>query len=310
MEPSTQTDNPATTQGVSTGGDVNQDVLSNLVKTAQEKFGPAPSAGEPDSTQPTPPADKTGQPEGDVTPPDDTGKLTRLEQQLKKQSNLLVQFGIDPDSDVADKLAAGIITKDDILGKTEPEKPPANKVAALKSEIQAKLNAGKGLEENDFLRLVDLLEESNQQTNQFQEQSRVEALIGQCEDAMLNHLNADQFHVKAPENIQQIEQQLFLSSTDNLLTRDAQSFGDVSSFIKPKTYGHYAAKNLERLQTYRTYLIELGKQIQMQSITGKPGPNPVSSTTGAGPTAPPSPKINATNISEATRNYFKQRAAV
>jgi hypothetical protein len=308
-EPSTTTDNPATaTQGAPSSGDV----LTDLVQSYQDKH-PAPSEGEPASTQePSAPAETTGQPEG-AAQPDDSGKLSRLEQQLAQQNKLLSSIGIDPESDIAEKVAAGVLSPDDILrGRQEPTPQPtvADTFGQLEQEIQAKVESGQEVTQTDFLKFMRATKELAAQSARTQEQRQMEALVNDCESAMVGVLGTDEAHSNAPENIRKIEQEMFLSSTDVKLGQDARTFGNNPNFFKPQTFTHYAQKNLPSLQEYRNYWIEQGKKMQMNALNPKPTPNPVSSATGSGSIPAPQAQVNLDNLAATMRNYMKNQGAV
>ena len=114
-------------------------------------------------------------------------------------------------------------------------------------------------------------------------------------------------HADLPDNVKEIESQVFLSSTDNLLATETK--GDPRYLTAPN-YGFYAGKNLERLNTLRNHWIDYGKQLQKGTITPKPSVNPISPTVGSAPITPPETPTTIDNMAERAKAYTEQHGVV
>lgn len=317
MADSTQTDDP-TNAGAANTGDTNTAVLEKLAGAVQ------PSGSEPDST--TPPAstaDKTGQPEGDVTTPDDTGKLSRVEQQLAQSNQLLTSLGIDPESEIAERFQKGLITKDELLlrvgvqptpspAKTEPVLPPASAVGRLdklKQRLGDSVKQNKGIMESDILETLDVMSDIVSESAQVQQDANMVKMVADCTNATLAVIEKDPMHADLPDEIKEIESQMFLGATDNMVGAVAK--GD-SRYYTPNNYAFYGQKTLERRNTLRNHWIEQGKKLQQQAVAGggKPPVNPISPTTGSAPITPPETPTNIDNLQERAREYVKSQGVV
>ena len=80
-------------------------------------------AGQIDGTEVTEeaPAEETVTDGTTVTETQDDGKAARLETELNGYRKVLDTLGIDPDSDVAQKVMAGVIGKDDLVKHIAPQ---------------------------------------------------------------------------------------------------------------------------------------------------------------------------------------------
>lgn len=322
MEPttdSTKTDNPANT-GAQSGGDVKTDVLDNLTdKTSQ------PSGGEPASTsQPASATDVTGQPPDDVTKPDDdSGAADRLKQQLAESNRLLAALNIDPDSDLAERYSKGLVSKEEVLlrvnpqpqpqaAATEPQMPvvPRQKLDNLKQRLSQSVKDNKGILETDILEVLDVVSDITEENDQLLQQTNMEKHFNECRNATLAVIEKDELHSKLPENIKEIESQVFLSSTDNLLA--TESGGNPKS-LTVKNYDFYANKNLkERISALRNHWIDYGKQLQQQATTkgGQSQVNPISPAVGSAPVTPPETPTTIRNVSERAKAYVENLGTV
>jgi hypothetical protein len=303
VEP-TGTGEPTNAAAPNDGG-VNTAVLDNLA--------PKPSDSEPGSTISPPPAtDDTGQPQDDVQQPDD-GKAERLEQRLAETNKMLTRLGFDPESDIAERFNAGLISKEEILmqaGVTPTAPPPkeqpssaSDKLAQLKSRVGQSVKDGKGILEGDILELLDVTTDLVAESNELQNQNSLERQFAECRDATLNVIGKDPKHTEAPDNIKDIESQMFLSSTDNLVAITGR--GDPKS-ITGKNYSFYAGKNLDKLNELRNYWMEQGRKTAPQPPVPPANPvNPISPSEGGGPITPPETPTTIDNIEERAQAYIE-----
>ena len=312
MADSTQTDNPTNADAPNTG-DVKTVVLDNLTGESQS------SGGEPDSTpQPAPSADVTGQPKDDVTPPDDDGKLSRLEQMLAQNNQLLTALGIDSESDIAERFQKGLVSKEELLlragvqvpAKTEPTATEpvsaVDRFNQLQQRLKQSVSENKGITETDILAVMDATSGLAKESAKAQENVDMERRFNDCRSATLAVIDKDAMHVDLPDNIKEIESQVFLSSTDNLLATETK--GD-PRYLTAQNYSFYADKNLERLNTLRNHWIEYGRN-------AKPAPpvpnqvNPISPTVGSAPITPPETPTTLENMNERAKAYIQLHGVV
>jgi hypothetical protein len=316
MADSTQGDNP-TNAGAASEGDVKTDVLDNLVDTQ-------PSGSEPDST--TPPAstaDDTGQPDDDTQQPD-SGAVTRLEQRLAQQNQMLAGLGIDPESDIAERFQRGLVSKEELLMQvgarptapaqptlpaTEQKMSPMDRHRQLKQRVAKQVQEGKGILENDILEALDVMEDIAAENIEVRQEANMEQTFSKCRNATLDVIGKDELHTKAPDNIKAIEQQVFLSSTDNLLATESK--GD-PRYITPDNYTFYGEKNLKRFEALRNHWIEHGRSLGSAPPAPKPGAdvNPISPTTGSAPITPPETPTTLENFQDRARAYAEQHGQV
>lgn len=313
-EPSTPDDNPATTQDVTSGGDepvkadpAATDPASRLAQKYLQKA--APSTGESDSTSgPTAPADSTGQPPGVPTPPD-TGTAARMSQELAMQKKAFRNLGIDPDSDLFEKYADGLITVEQLLGR----QPTQQATSALErfEQLQEKLKhkaEQTGFDTDDFLSAMDLMKEIAQENRQSQQQRDEFENMQNCDTAVRSVLATDETYSGVPEDIKEIETEFFLSSTDRTLSQDANATGRPAQYFTPRTYGQYAQKNLGRLARWRDFYIEVGKKMATANMAPrKPAVNPISPNIGGAPVMPAEPTLTLDNVRQGAELYKQQQ---
>jgi hypothetical protein len=294
---------------------------------APQPTEPSPAAGpqEPNPSQPVVPQ-PAATPEG-AQPPDqppaDNGALTRLQQQLAKTNRLLQSLGIDPDSDVPDQFAAGLIDANSLLSMVKPgvavagpqltpAQPQAQQQNALAKmqEIREKAARGEAGPE-DFAEFVDLTMQAEQERQRAAEMAATQALVDRCFSAATNVLRTDPVHVGQPEEIRQTENDLFLASTDFLINEARmRANADPAAFMTERHYSFYGQRNLQRLQALRNHYIEVGRQQALKGIQQKPGgqvPVPVSPAMGSGPIAPPPVRPTLDTLAARTKAYMQRQ---
>ena len=300
-EPASTANEPAPTPDVASAGDP----ASQIVADAQNKFGPPPSVGEPTSTEPPSPADVTGQP-ADETPPDDSGLEKRTEQENAVMRSTLTSLGIDPDSEKVERFKAGLITKEELLG-TVSEQPQENlsaiqKFNKYKTSMEQAVREGKTPSTEDFLTSLQLTADIAQEGIRDKEITARNVLLDKCQIATEAVITSDEFHSSSPENIQGIERQVFLGSTDCLV---AEETGGDPRYVTPKHYDFYARKNMKNFTDLRNYWIEYGKKSTSAPVPPPTPnqPNPISSAEGGGPMAQPKEIVTLDNMERIARDY-------
>ncbi len=320
METTTDSTNAGdpTNAGVQSGSDVKTDVLDNLTDTSQ------PSGGDDTTPKPAPATDVTGQPADDTTKPDDddSGTVSRIKQQLADNNRLLAALNIDPESDLAERYSSGLVSKEELLLRVNPQPQPQSviepqatvaprqKLDNLKQRLSQSVKDGKGIQETDILEVLGVVSDITEETDQLRQQTDTEKHFNECRNATLAVIERDELHKALPENIKVIESQVFLSSTDNLLA--TESGGNPKSFTI-KNYDFYATKNLkERISAYRNHWIGVGKQLQQQATTkgSQTQVNPISPTVGSAPVTPVETPTTLSNMEERARKYVEDLGTV
>lgn len=307
MAESTTTDNPTNTDAPKVS-----DAATQIVESAQQTYGPPPSPGEePSTTEPTAPADVTGQPKGEEPQPDISGTVTRLEQQIKAKNEFLSNLGIDPDSDMVEKLNKGLITKDDLFAKptatTTPQATVIDKWNKFRQNITEQVNKTGEVSSTDFIKSLDVMNEVIAESRQQNQLVEVEKHFTQCKNAAETVIGSDEKHGSLPEDMQDIEMQFCLGATDYRLASETK--GD-PRYSTPQHYSWYADKVMGDYGKLRNHWFEAGKKAALESIKPQPPVNPVSPGTGGAPITPTELRIDASNIGEATERYFENQGIV
>ncbi|MHC4489124.1 MAG: hypothetical protein ACYSW7_08115 [Planctomycetota bacterium] len=286
------------------------DAPTQLVTDLQDKYGPAPSSGEPSSTEPTTPADNTGQPQDGTQKPDDSGAKTRMGQENAALRGALHSLGIDPDGEKIRQYNADLITKEELLGTTQSPHQPQENLTAIDKLNKLKVSVNKTIEDGqapsalDFQKTLDLVTEVFQESAQATERAEMDAVLGQCQIATEAVIGADELHKSSPENIQAIEKQVFVGSTDCYM---ADQTGRDPRYVNPKSYDFYARQNMKNFADLRNHWINHGRELEKKGVEPPPpapGVNPISTDVGGGPMSPPKVMIKmGENMAQAARDY-------
>ncbi len=224
----------------------------------------------------------------------------------------LVSLGIDPDSEKVERFNAGLITKEELLGisSTTPQQPQENlsaieKFNRHKTSVEKNIREGKTPSAEDFLMSMQLTSDIAQEGVRAREIADMNVTLSQCESAAGSVIVDDELHKALPENIQEIEKQIFVGSTDYLM---AKQTGNDPRYFNPQAYNFYAKQNLkESFNQLRNAWIEHGKKLaSAPSPPPAPNqPNPISSSTGGGPMAQPQKmlKFDDGSMQQAARDY-------
>lgn len=246
--------------------------------------------------------------------PVETGKVTRLEQEVAKYSKVLQGLGIDPESDFAERFISGVTDKYEIakaLGFTPqaPVTPPAPTPVETLRKLVEKIDR-EGATEGDIKESLQIMADVIEEQNVTRQQSQVEATINACKNAVFEYIGQDAMHQALPEELQRIENQLFLSSTDQLVAEAAAKSSNQNAYLDPRVYRHYAERNASRLEQLRNYWIEHGKSLATPKAAPARVPTPISPNSGDGPAAPSEVPITLANMRQAAAAYAAQRRQV
>jgi hypothetical protein len=291
----------------------NQGAAETQTPPAAQPSGEPTSEGEPVSTTPpTPQAQPT------AAAPDDPlkaaqAKVSRLEQEHAKTANLLQQLGVDPNSDTAERFASGVLTKEDLLREIGVQVPaPAQPQITPQQKMDMAIERMKkdGVTEADVIGVFEAVRDAQQNVQGAVAQRDFRDNLTECLTAVTNTIKADEVHSKLPDTLREIEEQIFISSTDNRLMREAQYSRNPDSYKTPQNYSRFAQQQAQRLNNLRNYYIEQGRQMERQQAApppqGTPPPAPISPSVGSGPTVPPAQTVNRDNWKEQTDQWAKQ----
>ena len=243
----------------------------------------------------------------------DEATVTRMQQQMAKNDRLLNSLGIDPNSDVADRLEAGLVTPDDLLTRYRPEPtalapPPVRQPSVSEERNLIDKIQKDGADQDDLVKTLELIEKMAQKNQFHAEQAAVQSTIAQCKDSVNNVLERDSHHSQMPEDLKAVEQQMFLSSTDSVVLHEAEGAPNPASYMSPQVYSFYAKKNAENLNKLRNHWINVGKQ--QMTVGGNTSIQPVSSSDGGSPNTPPPIQPNKDNWRQLGKQYMSARGIV
>ena len=140
----------------------------------------------------------------------------------------------------------------------------------------------------------------------FQEE-KVSQAADNCARTVQQRLKEDDLHKHLPPELQEIEDQLFLSSTDNMVMQEAKRSNNPSAYLNTDMYDFMADKNAERLQKIRDHYIELGRQNARNGVPAG-NINPIAPSVGGSPSGPSPVTSNKSNWKEMARQLGAQIA--
>lgn len=290
-----------------------QVVVEPQAEPAQEPVPPV--QGEPESTTPKPVEPTTSKP---VEPVKDDGTVKRLEQKAAKFEKAMKLMGLDPNSEIVEQIAAGIISPEEakaiVYGRPAPAPTPQNPVETpieTMRRIQAKADKGESISNKDFAEYSKADLTLREQQMEREQVGKIQQIEYETRSAVDNVLNTDEFHQKMPSEVKSFENQLFWGSTDCLIGTKIRDDGisvqdGYNRYANARSYDFYARQNLQDLAKYRNYLIEYGK-----SLVTKPKdnvPEPIGSTTGSGPIQMPKANFNNRKSISQELNEYQARS--
>ena len=250
-----------------------------------------------------------------ATETQDDGKAARLETELNGYRKVLDTLGIDPDSDVAQKVMAGVIGKDDLVKHIapqianrippQPETPREPEYAADKLRaLMERVEAGDPTQDDfkESLRIINQLVDEN---NQVQQQRSQQDTIARCTQAMLAPIMDDKYHAELPDDLKRVEEQMFQGGTDLTVGQEARKSPNPQVYFNEKTYGFYADQNKQAYDKLRTHYINMGRKMERG---GTPNPNPiepVAPSTGGAPVEAPKTIPTAKNMRDLAKQYLQ-----
>jgi len=261
----------------------------------------------------------------------------RLLQQNARTNKMLSAVGIDPMSDIAEQLEAGLITpemvRNHIQGTQQPPQQPSNQyqanvgndpvavavqeLADAKAEYDAEVASGEGVSletNNRLLTAMDAKSEAmiNGITQKYAATEQAQQANANV-DAVLNVARSDPHFAQMDAGIRNATELAVMSVTGVLADRGARELGLDPATLTPQQYNHFATKATGELDLLKQHYIQIGAnqvrsgQAPNNHLNGnRQIPNPAGS--GGGSVAPPANQFsnaNAQNHAQMAREYMK-----
>lgn len=306
---------------MTTDNQTTNDVSANQMASGETTAAPGTEAapGTVPAEPQSPDVTTTDTPVEPTTQVDD-GKLTRMEQDMAKKNRVIEALGLDPNSDVADRLDSGLLTRDELLreaGHVEPppapvyQQPeqPRDPMATL-TELRQKMSNEAYTDPKDMDAVIGTMQDILVAQDQRSRQRDVQDHVSTCRAVVNKVYDNDPTIEKLPIEIQQIERLAFEASTDALLERENPN--NPYQYATPNGYEFYAKKNKGRFQQMRDYYINLGRTME-KTGENPPANNPVvpiSPSQGGSPTPSPPVQITRDNMRQKAQDYITQRGIV
>jgi hypothetical protein len=246
---------------------------------------------------------------------EDNGKAGRLESEVAGYRKVLDTLGIDPDSDVAQKVMAGVVSKEDLVRYIapqpqvvpQPEQTDAPLTAAQKLEALLNKVDAEDPTQDDFKDSLRIINELVHEQETAQIEQRAQENFNKITEAMLAPIMDDSYHKELPDELKAAEERLFTGGTDYLVGEEARKSPNPQMYLNPKTYGFYAEQNKELYDKLREHYINVGRQQERAGIQ-KPQPQvqPVAPSVGGTPVTAPTEIINLNNMRQKAQEYLNQ----
>jgi hypothetical protein len=244
-----------------------------------------------------------------------TAKASRLQQENEKIGKVLQGLGMDPDSDFVDRYCQGLVTQEELhqrLNVGVPAPAPVQQAPEHVPTPMEKLDNlltrvdKEGATEADFKEAMGTMREYMGNQQQQAQLTNQELLAQQCEKTIVDNLLSDPVHKEMPtDELKQIEQRLFVSSTDALVGAEARKTQHPERYLNPNTYDFYTKQNANDLNKLRSYYEKRGFDKGVATSRGEITPVvPISPSAGSTPVTQPTTRINASNVSSAARQYL------
>lgn len=309
----------------------NASTLDNLEANIENEIGSPTDQNAGVTQPPTTPATEEPPaatvPAVEETDAEAEAKTQRISQDNANLRATLTKIGIDPDSDTAEQLRAGLITLDDVVRARAPVTPqttvsdaPApelpldqrlsNLQSTLASQKDGEVTAGQYREtQGKMLEVITGLVQANQNIVKEQEvntqNQRVQGMIDAASDIF-----SKEVLVNVPEDVREIATEMFLGATDIEHVALRRQHGDNAE--TPEYFKHTATKVAPKFNTLIQSIYKAGQQSITAGGVPKPGViNPIPPGVGAGTPAPPVPKgkFSDNNLDANVDEYLAQTQA-
>lgn len=282
---------------------------ANIIKELGLQTDETPST--PDVVTPKPEGTPAaGESKVDEKDAEAAAKAERLSQDNANLRAVLTKIGIDPDSQTAEHLRAGLITVDDVMRARQPVQPSVetqksdaaasavpldqklvnlqNILAGQKGDVSAEeyRNA-----QGKMLEVITDLVRANQNITKKQEidanNQKIQSMIGAAQDVFNKDVT-----FKIPEGMKEIAQEMFLGAADIEHVELQRQFGERAN--TPEYFRHSAGKVAPRFNQFLQAVYKAGSQAAVDAINrskpaGQTVVNPLQPGVVGG-TPPPPPK--------------------
>lgn len=260
----------------------------------------------------------TGEPQAAPAgePNEEVQKISRLETELDRYKKFAQTLNIAPDSDLIDQVASGVITPEQALertGVTKPPQPAAQPSTAQDriGQILAKKASNQRVNEDDIFDLAEAVREGIGEIRQGYETSSQQQLIEKCAAVTTQVLGNDALYKETPDNIKQLETDVFLASTDYQVGAEISKLPEQQQrgYYTPQTYNYYAKKNLEDgYGKLREHWINHGRELERGgNPPSNPVVNPISTNTGSAPVTAPTERPTIDNLDARAAAYIQNQ---
>jgi hypothetical protein len=242
----------------------------------------------------------------------ENGKAARLEQELSKMNRALKSLGVDPDSDVVDKINRGIMTWDDVLNRQQPTQqvqPQPRRASDKLAQVYQKVHAAEPTAD-DFKEALAAMVDAVKDQEARESAQTTQQIVSAVKGSVYNVIDNDDLHKQLPPDLAALERDVFYSSTDHFVSDEAFKSPNPNRFFTPETYKYYAEMNANRYNKLREHYINLGRQQERQALqqpkTNQTNVVPISAGAGISPATPPVPQVTKANMKQAAEAYLRQ----
>ena len=257
-----------------------------------------------------PQADVTGQPEAPKSEPKPEPDINaNIGRKAKAYADALKAIGIDPESDMVDHIAAGIITKEDLIRQASPQAQPTQELSR-KERVARIVEKAKteGLTAEDVAVLGSAFIELETEKEHAYQTTQAQQALAQCQGVCANVIESDPMFGNAPENIQQLAKEVFFASTDAYVANRVPQGQDASKFLNARTYAYYAKENLPRFKELLGWMAAKNTE----TAPAAPAIKPAGAADGGSVVVKPTAPMNFKKVSvvDALADYARQSQPV
>lgn len=248
--------------------------------------------------------------------PQEDGTLTRVQQENARLSKTLSSLGIDPNSEVVDEIVNGRITKEELVGYMQGNRPTDNQQPPVPTrqelnQAQAIIESLKSkdvITKDDFISALESITSEVSETKsvasklrQQQEEEELASTYNDCMEAVKRNVPVIP---GASQELQNIMKETLWALTNELAVTEGQKVGNTSAYMNPASYNVLAAKAAENLKAMFSHQAQAGGPKRV------PGDNVISlgNGDGGGSYAASTPRVTRNNMEAVARAYAQQMA--
>jgi hypothetical protein len=243
----------------------------------------------------------------------DNGKAARLEQEIAKYNKALKTLGIDPESDVVDKINRGLMNWDEVLNRqpqpqrqSEPPRRASERLAGVYQKVSTADPTA-----DDFKEALAVMVDAIREQEVKESAQSTQQIVSAVKSSVQSVISNDALHKQLPPDLAELEKDIFYSSTDHFVSSEAFRSQNPNRFFTPEMYKYYAEMNVPRYNRLRDAYIELGRKQEREALTNSKPNNqtnvvPISAGTGNSPAIPAGLPITKDNMRARAAAYIQQ----